>query len=292
MQQQCPAAAGAPAVPRTRPNKAQALSAFRSMVEGAAFVRQPLPGPTTDPSKHQPPAPDSSTPGTAQQQECVLPAKCPQATTRDEDLTRTYLRAAATTEQAAPVHQAPPLFPGTTAASAAPAGTPPSQLIPAALKALQKLQSQLSSRTLTYIYQLDGLLSTASRCLGAVAAHFTTTHTVAAGALPLQQLLQEQQGEAVDGSAALDLLLQLCSLSWVRVSPVFGLMCWAVLVLQCKRGDMQSKAEQGNLQCCLRPECICWVRIPNNCPYTGNGRHPARVQACAVVALGQLRMEV
>lgn len=214
MQQQCPAAAGTSAVPRTRPSKAQALSAFRSMVEGAAYVRQPLSGGTIEPSKHQPPAPDSSTPGTAQQQDRLLQAKRPQATTHDKDLGSDHLRATAATEQAAPVRQTRPLFPGTTAASAASGGTPPSQLIPAALKALQKLQSQISSRTLTYIYQFDGLLSTASRCLGAVAAHFTT-HTVATGALPLQQLLQEQQGEAVDGAAALDPLLQLCSLSWV-----------------------------------------------------------------------------
>jgi hypothetical protein len=106
---------------------------------------------------------------------------------------------------------------------------PPNQLIPNATKALEKLQQQLSSRTLTYIYQVDGLLSTASSALDALAGflHSTSAHSGSLAVAPshqgLQQLLQDHQQHAAGDPAAqsaavLDLVLQICMQTWVSNS--------------------------------------------------------------------------
>jgi hypothetical protein len=117
---------------------------------------------------------------------------------------------------------------------------PPNQLIPKATKALEKLQQQLSSRTLTYLYQFDGMLSAASSALDALAGflHSTSAHssssTVAPAQHGLQQLLQDQQQAAgepgAQSAAVLDLVLQICMQAWVSLWHCFcaasKLHCW------------------------------------------------------------------
>lgn len=205
-----PAAAAAGA-PNNKRSKAQALSAFRSLVEGASHAR-PSTAPDQDrtaaaaPTRQAPDAPTAAaTPHDRQPSTAAAPAPALQHSSHAGLPPR-------------PVKTAP--------AVPAAARTPPEQLIPKATKALGKLQQQLSSCSLTYLYQFDALLSTASSSVDALAAvlHSTaaahnssSTGKMAAG-LP-QLLPQEQQHAGTDPSAqsaaVLDLLLQLCMQTWV-----------------------------------------------------------------------------
>lgn len=199
-----PAAAGAP---NNRRSKAQALSAFRSLVEGASHAR-----PST--------APDHTAAAAPTGQE---PPDAPTAAATPHDRQPATAAAAAALQHSS--HAGLPPRPVKTAPAVA-ARTPPEQLIPKATKALGKLKQQLSSCSLTYLYQFDALLSTASSSVDALAAVLHSTATVhnssstgkmAAG---LPQLLPSEQQQAgadlsAQSAAVLDLLLQHCMQTWV-----------------------------------------------------------------------------
>jgi hypothetical protein len=229
-QQQQPATA--PSV-SARSSKAQALSAFRSLVEGSAVVRPS----TAHANDHTTAAAAAASHDRDQQQQQEGPAQTyPSAvpsTAADSRFFSDPSRqpTAPASAQQTPAHPQVPGFLANTAPTA-PAQArallfkgPPNQLIPKATKALEKLQQQLSSRTLTYLYQFDGLLSTASSALDALAGflHSTSTHSGSTAVAPaqhgLQQLLQDQQQAAGDpgaqSAAVLDLVLQICMLTWV-----------------------------------------------------------------------------
>jgi hypothetical protein len=208
------AAAGAPCVRRS---KAQALSAFRSLVEGASHAR-----PSTAPDQDHAAAPAAPT-----RRASDAPTAAAAAPHDRQPSTATAAPAPALQHSS---HAGLPPRPVNTAPAvpAAAARTPADQLIPKATKALGKLQQQLSSCSLTYLYQFDALLSTASSSLDALAGFLHSTATAlnsssstsrSAAGLP-QLLPQEQQQEAgadtpAQSAAVLDLLLQLCMQAWV-----------------------------------------------------------------------------
>lgn len=209
-----------PAVPPARSSKAQALSAFRSAVHGSSRARLSTVLKQQDhaPTHPAPLAPTAANPpaGASIPAATTTPAPAPPAP-------------APGAPAAALKHTHTP-EPGTTAAQPAsapapiPAQLPNPQLIPKASKALDKLQQQLSSRTLTYLYQFDSLLSTASSTLRALVSSLSAQHgscgPVSAHQSVLQQLARGQQGAGQDtgtkAAEVLELLLQLCMQTWVR----------------------------------------------------------------------------
>lgn len=219
---------------KKRGSRAQALSAFRSLVEGASYARvHHLESDAAQPLQQQQEQ-------TQQQGGSEPPRGAPPPPS-----TSTATAAATAAPETAALK--PPVFrPSTTAtataARAAAAPTPPCQLIPKATKDLDRLQQQLASRTLTYLYQFDGLLSTASVSLGALAAHLVSaapahhhsgsiSSATAGQALLMQLKPQDAAGvhttDPVGGhntnnspttatvQGVLDLLLQLCTAAWV-----------------------------------------------------------------------------
>lgn len=243
-QQQQPARA--PAIVSARSSKAQALSAFRSLVEGSAVIRPS----TAHANDHTTALAAAANHGRDQQQQQEGPAQInppagpsTAAGSRPSGDHNRQSTAPAPAQQTLSRPQVPG-FPASTAPTApaqAPAQLkgPPNQLIPKASKALDNLQQQLSSRTLTYLYQFDGLLSTASSALDALAGflHSTSAHSSSTAVAPaqhgLQQLLQDQQQAAWDpgeqSAAVLDLLLQICMQTWVSYCcycAASKLHCW------------------------------------------------------------------
>lgn len=224
-----PAAAGAP---NNRRSKAQALSAFRSLVAGASHARPSTP-PDQDhtaaaaaPTRQAPDAPTAAATPHDRQPSTAAPAAPALQHSSDAGL------------PPRPVNTAPAV-----PAAAAAARTPPDQLITKTTKALGKLQQQLSSCSLTYLYQFDALLSTASSSLETLAAVLHSTATahnsssngkMAAG---LPQLLPQEQHQAgadpsAQSAAVLDLLLQLCMQTWVSCWSLQA-YCGSRLLTQC-----------------------------------------------------------
>lgn len=212
----------------SRSSKAQALSAFRSLVEGSALAR-----PSTAQAEGHPAAAADKldiNPGPAQLHAPTAPTPAASSTPL----------AGNNNQSSAPAHSTPARPPVPYASAAGLTGKPPApvpnippqQLIPKAAKALEKLQQQLSGRTLTYLYQFDTLLSTASSACDALATflHSPSTATLSSSNGPstgtgqhkLLQLLQDQQHAAGDASAqsaaVLDLVLQLCMQIWVSTT--------------------------------------------------------------------------
>lgn len=205
------ACTGPPAVSRPT-SKAQALAAFRSLVEGAARVL-PQPNPTdihySTPELHS----------TGTQKEDA----------RQQDQQQHGSTAGAT-------HVPPPVVdaqqqrlikrtniprPRTASVSSG----SPDQLLSRASGALQKLLQQLQQRSLTYLYQFDGLLQAARDALAALVHHLTgSTARAVHPAATLQQLLareqlqQQSRGAASMGTAAaaaVDAVLAICTACWV-----------------------------------------------------------------------------
>lgn len=204
-------------------NKAQVLSAFRSLVEGrssAEHARQHKSEASTGaggPQHHgddDPPAAANPNPNPSQHEHSTAPAPA-----------HSVLRVAKTAPTSAQIS--------------------PKQLLPRAIKALEKLQQQLSSRTLTYLYQFDGLLSSADASLAAAVALLSSTGSAGTddGQTSLLQLYNQDAGTtdadaASKVAAVLDLVLQLCMLTWVSSEAAPETGCQNLLQAYVRRGSV------------------------------------------------------
>lgn len=207
-------------------SKAQALAAFHGLVESASRARLGLPPPGV-------PAP------TAKAVAVTGHHNEPQGTRDVDGQGRVGCHSAAADTGLAAPHAAPvpnpqpatdsgpqpssvlqqqPQRPLTGPTAPAAIRVNPTQLLCKALTAVQKLQQQLSSRTLTYLYQFDTLLQQAKDALSAVAKYISAD----AGGCALQQLLpiQTAQKKQKHEDTAAYMVLDLSTCTWVGMGVV------------------------------------------------------------------------
>ena len=223
-----PSTAVAPQLQHNKSSKAQALAAFHGLVESASKARLalPLPGAPVGTAEAEAAAVDDNAAAhrpehfecpQGQRQRCTDPDKITKhaaepATADAAPQARQLLSATAGQQHPNQPQSAVPL-----AAAQPNRPAQPTQLIPRAASALKKLQQQLSSRTLTYLYQFDSLLRQAIAAVTAVASFLTSNGSEEGSAELLQQLVQEgcHQAQQHDTVRAADALLGLCRSSWV-----------------------------------------------------------------------------
>lgn len=187
-----------------RDSKLQALSAFRSAVQGAAAPAR-----------------------IGMCKELRGPASTNAAQTASKPTLTNVQAPSVTRNPSIPTQGRQALAAPAAQGAAQPKPIRPERMLHEIDQALQALTQQLYSRTLTYLYQFDRLLSTASDMLAALVTHLCST-----GTPTNQALLQLMQGNPTmnhdaseDLKAVLGTLLQLCMQTWVSLSFTSGSHC-------------------------------------------------------------------